>query len=161
MTLTKGKLRAKGSGWRPPAPRDNIFNGAWRGACRICGQQTLEEAKIQRKSLLERTPWEVLGLWDPREINAEELDAAILEHAPTSKGQAESCSGSTIPCRWSRAEQLHESNNSLIVSLSTRHGPQSAGVGRPLLRPSALFSHHFASSMWRLRGEAAPADASA
>ena len=25
-------------------------------------------------------PWEVLGRCDPREINAEELDAAILEH---------------------------------------------------------------------------------
>ena len=36
--------------------------------------------KIQRKLLLEHTLCEVLGQWDPREINAEELDAAILEH---------------------------------------------------------------------------------
>ena len=36
-----------------------------------------ERRKIQRKS--ERTPWEVLGRWNPRKIDAEELDAAILE----------------------------------------------------------------------------------
>ena len=44
------------------------------------GQEAAEERrKIQRKSLLDRTPWKVLGRWDLREINAEELDAAILE----------------------------------------------------------------------------------
>ena len=45
-------------------------------------QQEAEELrKNQRNSLLERSPWEVLGRWDPREINAEELDAAIVERA--------------------------------------------------------------------------------
>ena len=41
----------------------------------------MERRKTPRKLLLELAPWEVLGGWDPREINAEELDAAILEHA--------------------------------------------------------------------------------
>ena len=43
-----------------------------------------ERRKAPRKLLLERMLWEVLGQWGPREINAdiaEELDAAILEHA--------------------------------------------------------------------------------
>ena len=40
-----------------------------------------EPCKAPWKLLLERVPWEVLGRWDPREINTEELDAAILEHA--------------------------------------------------------------------------------
>ena len=44
-------------------------------------EEPTERRKAPRKSLLERVPWEVLGRWDPREINAEELDAAILEHA--------------------------------------------------------------------------------
>ena len=37
--------------------------------------------KSQRKSHPERTPWKFPVQWDSREINAEELDAAILEHA--------------------------------------------------------------------------------
>ena len=44
-------------------------------------EEPTERSKAPRKSLLERVPWEVLGRCDPREINAEELDAAILEYA--------------------------------------------------------------------------------
>ena len=44
-------------------------------------EEPTERRKAPTKLLLERVPWEVLGRWDPREINAEELDAAIPEHA--------------------------------------------------------------------------------
>ena len=44
-------------------------------------EEATERRKMRRKSLLERTPWEVLGRWDPRMINATVLDAAILQHA--------------------------------------------------------------------------------
>ena len=44
-------------------------------------EEPTDRQKTPRKLLLERVSWEVLGRWDPREINAEDLDAAILEHA--------------------------------------------------------------------------------
>ena len=44
-------------------------------------EPTERRRKNSKEMHLVCAPWEVLGLWDPGEINAEELYASILEHA--------------------------------------------------------------------------------